>query len=100
MKLGIMAASVGLVACASIARGAQFAVNQHTTPDATFVVVSGGGTCPAGTKQLYAGSSVIFRNAGNGNLTEDTRCWQTPPESTAQVEVAVLGPCIVCRFGR
>ncbi len=93
MKLAMMA-SVALVACASIA-----SAKPHTAADTSFVQVSGGSTCPAETTEIVAGSSVIFRNTNNGNFTEDARCWQTPPASTAQVDVVILGPCVVCRFG-
>jgi len=101
MKSGVMAivATLGVVSNASIARSVQFTA-PHTPPSTTFVTVSGGNTCPKGTTDLYAGSSVIFRSVGTGSLTEDTRCWKTPPTSTTQIEVTILGPCIVCRFGR
>jgi len=94
MKLAIMA-SLSLIACASIA----FA-KPHTPADTNLMVVTGGTACPEGTTELVTGSSVIFRNTNNGNLTEDARCWQSPPASTTQVDVLVLGPCVVCRFGQ
>ena len=94
LRLGVTAAVVGLLACTSVA-----SAKSHGAADVTFVIVSGGTTCPANTTQLYTGSSVIFRNPTNGNLTEDARCWQTPPASTTQVDVLVLGSCVACRFG-
>jgi hypothetical protein len=93
MKLA-MIVGAALVACASIA-----AAKPHTAADTSFLQISGGSTCPAETTQVVTGSTVIFRNANNGNLTEDARCWQTPPASTSQVDVLILGPCVVCRFG-
>ncbi len=94
MKLGMMAAGVGLIACASVAWA-----KPHELFEVSVVIVSGGGTCPADTTELYAGSAVVFRNPNNGNLTEDARCWQTAPSATTDVGVAAVGPCVVCRFG-
>ena len=93
MKLA-MIAGVALVACASIA-----SAKPHTAPDTSFLQISGGSACPAETTPVVTGSNVIFRNTNNGNLTEDARCWQTPPAATSQVDVLILGPCVVCRFG-
>ena len=93
MKLA-MIAGVALVACASVA-----AAKPHTAADTGFLQISGGSACPAETTQMVTGSNVIFRNTNNGNLTEDARCWQSPPASTSQVDVLILGPCVVCRFG-
>jgi hypothetical protein len=87
-------AGLALAACASVA-----AAKSHTAADTNLVGISGATTCPAGTTQVAAGSHVIYRNPNNGNLTEDARCWATVPASTAQIEVNVLGPCVVCRFG-
>ena len=100
MQRGLLVVSAGLIACASIATGAQFTPNRHTSADTSFMVLSGGGACPSGTTLLYTGSSIVLRNPGNGNLTEDARCWQVPPTPTAHVDVEVLAPCAVCRFGR
>jgi hypothetical protein len=87
-------ASLVLVAGASLA-----AAKSHTAADTNLMGISGGTTCPAGTTQVAVGSHVIYRNPNNGNLTEDARCWTTVPASTSQIEVDVLGPCVVCRFG-
>ena len=94
MKLGVMVASVGLIACASVAWA-----KPHVAADTSFLIVSGGSTCPTGTTELHTGSSVIFKNPSNGNLTEDARCWETAPSPTVDVGVVILGPCVVCRFG-
>jgi len=94
MRLTRMA-SAALVLCASIA----WAKPPREATEVTVVVVSGGSSCPTGTTELYAGSSVVFRNPNSGNLTEDARCWQTPPSSTTQVDVLILSSCVVCRFG-
>ena len=99
MKLHATLVGIVWVAAAATVQGAQFTA-PHTPPSTTFVTVSGGNACPKGTTELYSGSSVVFRNTGNGNLTEDTRCWKNAPTSTADVDVVVLGPCVVCRFGR
>ena len=93
MKLA-MIAGVALLACASVALA-----KPHLAADTSFLQVSGGSACPAETTQVVTGSNVIFRNTNNGNLSEDARCWQTPPASTSQVDVLILGPCVVCRFG-
>jgi hypothetical protein len=92
MKHAVLAGVV-VLSCAAVAWG------KHVAPDTNVVIVPGGSACPAGTTQLHTGSSVIFKNPGNGNLTEDARCWQSTPSTTSEVTVVVLGPCVVCRFG-
>ncbi len=94
MKRAMVAVGAGLLLSAAIASAAQ-----HTPADTTFMILSGGTTCPSGTTQLYTGFSIALRNPGNGNLTEETRCWQTPPVSTTHVDIEILAPCAVCRFG-
>ena len=93
MKRPFFVAAAGLVACASVG-----SAKSHEPADASFVAVSGGSACPTGTAEIYAGTSVLFRNPTNGNLTGDTRCWQATPSSTIDADVIVLGPCVVCRF--
>jgi hypothetical protein len=94
MKPGMMLVAIGLIACVSVAWA-----KPHTAADTNFLAVAGGSTCPTGTTQVHTGTSVIFENPKNGNLTEDARCWQTVPASTSDVVVVVLGSCVVCRFG-
>jgi hypothetical protein len=92
-KWTMMVSIVTVLAWASVA-GAK----AHEPADASVVIVSGGTTCPTGTTELFAGSSVVFRNPNNGNLTEDARCWQTAPTETSDLGVLVLGPCVACRL--
>jgi hypothetical protein len=86
-------AGVLLLACTRVAWA------KHVAPDTNVVIVPGASSCPTGTTEVHTGYSVIFKNPGNGNLVEDARCWQTPPSTTSEVTVLVLGPCVVCRFG-
>ena len=93
MKLASIAV-LALLGCASVAWA-----KPHVAANTNVIVVSGATACPAGTTEVHSGASLIFKNTNNGNLTEDTRCWETPPSTSVDAVVVILGPCVVCRFG-
>ena len=89
-----------ITAVALFAHAPMALATSHSAPDTNVLAVAGASTCPDGTVLVHTGTSVIFKNTNSGNITEDARCWVTPPATSVDAVVVILGPCVVCRFGR